>query len=43
MSILYSHIRFMKALEAQGISRDTLPYKAPGQPCTFLSFSPRSR
>ncbi|KAI5480664.1 hypothetical protein MNV49_007591 [Pseudohyphozyma bogoriensis] len=32
MSILFSHIRFMRALKAQGISRDTLPYKAPFQP-----------
>ncbi|GAA5913819.1 uncharacterized protein JCM6883_004006 [Sporobolomyces salmoneus] len=32
MSILWSHIRFMKALKAQGISRDTLPWKAPFQP-----------
>ncbi|KIM29116.1 hypothetical protein M408DRAFT_128424 [Serendipita vermifera MAFF 305830] len=32
MCILYTHIRFMKALEAQGISRDSLPYKAPFQP-----------
>ncbi|GAA5969023.1 hypothetical protein JCM3765_005268 [Sporobolomyces pararoseus] len=32
MSILWSHIRFMKALKAQGISRDSLPWKAPFQP-----------
>ncbi|GAA5847632.1 hypothetical protein JCM5353_004163 [Sporobolomyces roseus] len=32
MSILWSHIRFMKALKAQGISRDDLPWKAPFQP-----------
>ncbi|KAF8758993.1 Dicarboxylic amino acid permease [Rhizoctonia solani] len=32
MCIVYTHIRFMKALEAQGISRDELPYKAPFQP-----------
>ncbi|KAL8276934.1 hypothetical protein RQP46_010662 [Phenoliferia psychrophenolica] len=32
MGILYAHIRFMQALKAQGISRDTLPYKAWGQP-----------
>ncbi|PVG02275.1 putative DIP5-glutamate and aspartate permease [Serendipita vermifera] len=32
MCILYTHIRFMKALKVQGISRDTLPYKAPFQP-----------
>ncbi|EIM89892.1 dicarbixylic amino acid permease [Stereum hirsutum FP-91666 SS1] len=32
MCICYSHIRFMKALKAQGISRDSLPYKAPFQP-----------
>lgn len=27
MCIVYTHIRFMKALKAQGISRDSLPYK----------------
>ncbi|KAF8959041.1 amino acid permease/ SLC12A domain-containing protein [Flammula alnicola] len=32
MCILYSHIRFMKALKAHGMSRDDLPYKAPFQP-----------
>ncbi|KAF9521130.1 hypothetical protein BS47DRAFT_1286143, partial [Hydnum rufescens UP504] len=32
MCILYSHLRFMQALKAQGISRDDLPYKAPFQP-----------
>ncbi|KAI0695928.1 dicarbixylic amino acid permease [Cytidiella melzeri] len=32
MCIAYTHIRFMKALEYNGISRDTLPYKAPLQP-----------
>ncbi|KAL8291302.1 hypothetical protein RQP46_002280 [Phenoliferia psychrophenolica] len=32
MGILFAHIRFMKALKVQGISRDTLPYKAWGQP-----------
>ncbi|KAF9246565.1 dicarboxylic amino acid permease [Melanogaster broomeanus] len=32
MAISYTHIRFMGALTAQGISRDTLPYKAPLQP-----------
>jgi len=30
--ILYSHIAFMKALKAHGMSRDDLPYKAPFQP-----------
>jgi len=30
--ICYSHIRFMGALKVQGISRDSLPYKAPFQP-----------
>ncbi|ESK96929.1 dicarboxylic amino acid permease [Moniliophthora roreri MCA 2997] len=30
--ICYSHLRFMKALKAQGRSRDQLPYKAPLQP-----------
>lgn len=28
MCILYSHIRFMKALKHQGMSRDDLPYKS---------------
>ncbi|KAI0361984.1 dicarbixylic amino acid permease [Trametes cingulata] len=32
MCICYTHIRFMKALKAQGMSRDVLPYKAPFQP-----------
>ncbi|KAI0336423.1 dicarbixylic amino acid permease [Cubamyces sp. BRFM 1775] len=32
MCICYTHIRFMKALKAQGLSRDALPYKAPFQP-----------
>ncbi|KAG8803300.1 hypothetical protein FRC17_006208 [Serendipita sp. 399] len=32
MCILYTHIRFMKALKLRGISRDSLPYKAPFQP-----------
>ncbi|GAA6017552.1 hypothetical protein JCM10207_001204 [Rhodosporidiobolus poonsookiae] len=32
MSILGSHMRFMKALKAQGISRDELPWKSPLQP-----------
>jgi len=32
MTIVYSHIYFMKALSAQGMSRDDLPYKAPFQP-----------
>ncbi|KAG9124730.1 hypothetical protein FRC07_010465 [Ceratobasidium sp. 392] len=32
MCIVYTHIRFMKALKAQGITRDSLPYKAPFQP-----------
>jgi amino acid permease len=32
MTILVSHMRFMAALKANGISRDTLPYKAPFQP-----------
>ncbi|KAI9458500.1 dicarbixylic amino acid permease [Russula earlei] len=32
MCICYSHICFMRALKAQGISRDSLPYKAPFQP-----------
>ncbi|KAI5303753.1 hypothetical protein KEM56_007224 [Ascosphaera pollenicola] len=32
VGIQVAHLRFMKALEAHGISRDTLPYKAPFQP-----------
>jgi len=32
LTIVFSHIRFMKALKAHGISRDSLPYKAPFQP-----------
>ncbi|KAI0670483.1 dicarbixylic amino acid permease [Trametes maxima] len=32
MCISYTHIRFMKALKAQGMCRDDLPYKAPFQP-----------
>ncbi|GMK58425.1 hypothetical protein CspeluHIS016_0504570 [Cutaneotrichosporon spelunceum] len=32
ISILSSHIAMMKGMRAQGISRDTLPYKAPFQP-----------
>lgn len=32
MSILYSHIRFMRALKVNGMIRDDLPYKAPMQP-----------
>ncbi|KAG9318440.1 dicarbixylic amino acid permease [Chiua virens] len=32
MAIAYTHIRFMGALKTQGVSRDTLPYKAPLQP-----------
>ncbi|KAF7304841.1 AA-permease domain-containing protein [Mycena kentingensis (nom. inval.)] len=32
ISICISHIAFMRALKAQGRSRDSLPYKAPFQP-----------
>ncbi|KAG2051886.1 dicarboxylic amino acid permease [Suillus hirtellus] len=32
MCISYTHIAFMRALKAQGIDRNTLPYKAPFQP-----------
>ncbi|EIN07423.1 dicarboxylic amino acid permease [Punctularia strigosozonata HHB-11173 SS5] len=32
MCIVYTHISFMRALKAQGIDRNTLPYKAPFQP-----------
>jgi len=31
-SILYTYTRFKKALEAQGVDRNTLVFKAPGQP-----------
>ncbi|WVW78053.1 hypothetical protein I302_100004 [Kwoniella bestiolae CBS 10118] len=30
--ILSSHIAFMRAMKAQGVSRDTLPYRAPFMP-----------
>ncbi|WWC88924.1 uncharacterized protein L201_003839 [Kwoniella dendrophila CBS 6074] len=36
VSILASHIAFMRGMKAQGISRDTLPYKAPFEP--YLSY-----
>lgn len=36
ISILSSHIAMMRGMKAQGISRDTLPYKAPFQP--YLSY-----
>lgn len=36
ISILSSFIAFQRAMKAQGISRDTLPYKAPFQP--YLSW-----
>lgn len=32
ISILSSHLAMMKGMKVQGISRDTLPYKAPFQP-----------
>ncbi|KAF9233829.1 dicarboxylic amino acid permease [Melanogaster broomeanus] len=32
MCISYTHIAFMRALKAQGIDRNSLPYKAPLQP-----------
>ncbi|RDB21180.1 Dicarboxylic amino acid permease [Hypsizygus marmoreus] len=32
MCIAFSHIKFMQALTANGMSRDDLPYKAPFQP-----------
>ncbi|GAA5873504.1 hypothetical protein JCM3774_002435 [Rhodotorula dairenensis] len=39
LSILGSHIAMMRALKAQGISRDELPWKAPLQPyMTYWSF-----
>ena len=34
--ILVCHIQFMRALAVRGVSRDTLPYKAPLQP--YLSY-----
>lgn len=43
ISISYSHICFMRAMKAQGISRDTLPFQAPFQPwfsyygCAFMT------
>jgi amino acid transporter len=36
MCITYTHLQWMKALKAQGMSRDDLPYKAPGAP--YLSW-----
>lgn len=48
MTILFTHIRFMSALKAQGIDRNSLSYKAPFQPysswislilCGLLAFS----
>jgi amino acid transporter len=36
MCISYTHIRWMRALRAQGMSRDDLPYKAPFAP--YLSW-----
>ncbi|GAA6037372.1 hypothetical protein JCM8097_008535 [Rhodosporidiobolus ruineniae] len=39
LSILGTHLRFMSALKAQGISRDELPWKAFGQPyISWISF-----
>jgi amino acid transporter len=32
MCIVYTHICWMRALKAQNMSRDDLPYKAPFQP-----------
>ncbi|WRT67563.1 uncharacterized protein IL334_004535 [Kwoniella shivajii] len=38
VSILSSHVGFMRGMKAQGISRDTLPYKAPFEPyLTYFS------
>nr|ODN85718.1 amino acid transporter [Cryptococcus depauperatus CBS 7841] len=38
VSILASHIAFMRGMKAQGVSRDTLPYKSPLQPyLTYFS------
>jgi amino acid transporter len=36
ISILGTHIAFMRGMKAQGISRQTLPYKSPFQP--YLSY-----
>ncbi|WWC62328.1 uncharacterized protein I303_104924 [Kwoniella dejecticola CBS 10117] len=38
VSILSSHVAFMRGMKAQGIDRDTLPYKSPFQPyLTYFS------
>ncbi|WVQ72226.1 hypothetical protein IAR50_001775 [Cryptococcus sp. DSM 104548] len=38
VSILAAHVAFMRGMKAQGIPRDTLPYKSPFQPYfTYLS------
>jgi amino acid transporter len=38
ISILASHVGFMRGMKAQGISRDSLPFKAPFQPyLTYFS------
>ncbi|KZZ89358.1 Amino acid/polyamine transporter I [Moelleriella libera RCEF 2490] len=31
-SVCYTYVRFYKGLQAQGVSRDTLPYRSPFQP-----------
>jgi amino acid permease len=33
ISILASHVAFMRGMKAQGISRDTLPYKSVSHEC----------
>ncbi|KAJ8095985.1 general amino acid permease agp2 [Marasmius tenuissimus] len=38
--VSFTYIRFHKALKAQGISRDTLPYKTAWQPfCAYYAFT----
>ncbi|KAK1231997.1 general amino acid permease agp2 [Marasmius sp. AFHP31] len=38
--VAFTYIRFHKALKAQGISRDTLPYKTAWQPfCAYYAFT----
>jgi amino acid transporter len=41
ISILSSHIGFMRGLKTQGISRDTLPYKAVSSRARVVNPSPR--
>jgi amino acid transporter len=41
ISILASHVAFMRGMKAQGISRDTLPYKAVSRQRLFRSYQRR--